>query len=99
MNTPDSPARQRHGAATLLKLFLPSILGILIFFVPIDIGGETTILLDHMVTGARNLLGHASGFYALTLIVAGAALADGQQRCGWRAGGSARQTYFGILSG
>ncbi|GHC35035.1 YjiH family protein [Aidingimonas halophila] len=73
MNIPDSPARQRHGAATLLKLFLPSILGILIFFVPIDIGGETTILLDHMVTGARNLLGHASGFYALTLIVAGAA--------------------------
>nr|WP_232230353.1 hypothetical protein [Halomonas sp. 1513] len=51
--------------ATVLKLFLPSALGILIFFVPVTIAGNTTILLDHMVTGGRNLLGDLSGFYAL----------------------------------
>ncbi|MGM0701634.1 MAG: YjiH family protein [Pseudomonadota bacterium] len=73
MNTPNAQTRQRPGAATLLKLFLPSALGILIFFVPVELGDRRTILLDHMVTGARSLLGDASGLYALALIVAGAA--------------------------
>ncbi|MBB3232953.1 YjiH family protein [Halomonas stenophila] len=65
-------AERRHSAATVLKLFLPSLLGVLIFFVPLTLGGTTTIPLDHMVTGARRLLGEASGVYALALIVAGA---------------------------
>ncbi len=73
MNRQDPQARQPVAAATLLKLFLPSTLGILIFFVPIEIAGKRTIPLDHMVTGARALLGDASGLYALALIVAGAA--------------------------
>ena len=73
MNRQDPQARQPATAATLLKLFLPSALGILIFFVPIEIAGKRTIPLDHMVTGARALLGDASGLYALALIVAGAA--------------------------
>lgn len=73
MNRQDPQARQPAAAATLLKLFLPSALGILIFFVPIEIAGKRTIPLDHMVTGARALLGDASGLYALALIVAGAA--------------------------
>ncbi|WP_163577259.1 YjiH family protein [Halomonas faecis] len=73
MNTPNAQTRQKPGTATFLKLFLPSALGILIFFVPVELGDRRTILLDHMVTGARNLLGDASGLYALALIVAGAA--------------------------
>ncbi|WP_282040617.1 YjiH family protein [Halomonas alimentaria] len=73
MNRQDPQARQPAAAATLLKLFLPSALGILIFFVPIEIAGKRTIPLDHLVTGARALLGDASGLYALVLIVAGAA--------------------------
>jgi len=73
MNRQDPQSRQPAAAATLLKLFLPSALGILIFFVPIEIAGKRTIPLDHMVTGARALLGEASGLYALALIVAGAA--------------------------
>lgn len=73
MNRQEPQARQPAAAATLLKLFLPSALGILIFFVPIEIAGKRTIPLDHMVTGARALLGDASGLYALALIVAGAA--------------------------
>lgn len=64
---------RRHGLATVLKLFVPSLIGIVIFFVPLTLGDRTTILLDHMVTGARSLLGDLSGWYALVLIVAGAA--------------------------
>lgn len=70
MLPPNTTTRQRPSAALILKLFLPSALGILIFFVPVEIGGRSTILLDHMVTGARSWLG---GFYALALIAAGAA--------------------------
>lgn len=60
------------SAATILKLLIPSVLGILIFFVPITLGGKTTIPLDHMVGAVRGLLGEVSGYYALALIVAGA---------------------------
>lgn len=63
---------RRPSPTTILKLFVPSALGIFIFFVPLTIAGRTTIPLDHMVTGARTLLGDLSGFYALALIVAGA---------------------------
>lgn len=73
MLTPNPPSQQRPNIALMLKLFLPSALGILIFFVPVEIGGRSTILLDHMVTGARGMLGEASGLYALALIVSGAA--------------------------
>ncbi|MGB8711766.1 MAG: YjiH family protein [Onishia taeanensis] len=62
----------RPALATVFKLLVPSALGILIFFVPLTLGGKTTIPLDHMVTGARTLLGEGSGWYALALIVAGA---------------------------
>ena len=65
-------SRRQPSLMTVLKLFVPSALGILIFFVPVTIGERTTILLDHMVTGARALMGDFSGFYALALIVAGA---------------------------
>ncbi|NDL69521.1 YjiH family protein [Vreelandella alkaliphila] len=68
-----TPIQQRPSIALILKLFFPSALGILIFFVPIEIGDRRTILLDHMVSGARGLLGDASGFYALALIASGAA--------------------------
>lgn len=64
--------RRHHSLRTALRLFVPSLLGILIFFVPVTLAGRTTILLDHMVSGARALLGAADGWYALVLIVAGA---------------------------
>ncbi|QTF92983.1 YjiH family protein [Halomonas sp. BM-2019] len=72
MKTPTASSPQQARIATILKLFVPSTLGILIFFVPIELGGRRTILLDHMVTGARAVMGDYSGFYALALIIAGA---------------------------
>ncbi|MES3674669.1 YjiH family protein [Halomonas elongata] len=72
-NSPSDASRRRGpSATTVFKLFVPSLVGVLIFFVPITLGGKTTIPLDHMVTAARSLLGEGSGFYALALIVAGA---------------------------
>jgi nucleoside recognition membrane protein YjiH len=75
MAIPDPATRGVSGFnwLTVAKLFVPSALGILIFFIPVTLGGRNTILLDHMVTAARELLGGAAGLYALTLIVAGAA--------------------------
>lgn len=74
MTTPlqKTSTAQRPSPTTLLKLFVPSLLGILIFFVPITLDGSTTIALDHMVNGARSLLGAGSGWYALAMIIAGA---------------------------
>ncbi|MCE8015267.1 YjiH family protein [Halomonas sp. MCCC 1A17488] len=74
MAIPEPATRKLHGGAwiTAAKLLLPSALGILIFFVPVTLGGRHTILLDHMVTVARGLLGEAAGLYALVLILAGA---------------------------
>ncbi|MCH8550754.1 MAG: YjiH family protein [Natronospirillum sp.] len=56
----------------VLKLVVPSVLGLFIFFAPITIGETRTIPLDHMVTGLRNLLGGAASWVALAMIVAGA---------------------------
>lgn len=74
MTTPQQEkcVARRPSPTTVLKLLVPSLLGILIFFVPITIGGTKTILLDHMVNGVRSLLGSGSGWYALAMIVAGA---------------------------
>ncbi len=64
-NSPSDASRRRGpSASTVFKLFVPSCIGVLIFFVPMTFDGKTTIPLDHMVTGARNLLGEGSGLYA-----------------------------------
>lgn len=70
--TSSSNTTAAPSLATVLKLLIPSALGILIFFVPMTIGDRTTIPLDHMVGAIRDLLGGASGYYALALIIAGA---------------------------
>lgn len=70
--TSSSNTTAAPSLATVLKLLIPSALGILIFFVPLTIGDRTTIPLDHMVGAIRDLLGGASGYYALALIIAGA---------------------------
>ncbi|NWO08553.1 MAG: hypothetical protein HLX50_23445, partial [Alteromonadaceae bacterium] len=71
MSPSDTSQPQRYSRVTLIKLLLPSLLGIFIFFVPITLNGHTTIALDHMVTGARSLLDEGSGLYAMAMIIAG----------------------------
>jgi nucleoside recognition membrane protein YjiH len=42
------------------------------FFIPVTLGGTSSIPLDHLVTGIRNDLGPAVPYYALLVILLGA---------------------------
>ncbi|WP_222850283.1 YjiH family protein [Allosaccharopolyspora coralli] len=63
-----------HGsiAAPMWKFVVYSAIGAFVFFVPIEIGGESSILLDHMVTGLQAVVPGLLPYYALALILAGA---------------------------
>ncbi|GGX39187.1 YjiH family protein [Saccharospirillum salsuginis] len=80
--TQSATTRNQPAWPLALKLILPSLLGLFIFFTPIPIGDKTTIPLDHIVGALRTLLGAGAGWYALGMIVAGAIypLATGQWR-------------------
>lgn len=54
------------------KFFVFSGIGVLAFFVPLPIGGTTTILLDHLVTWFRDTVPGLLPWYALVLIIGGA---------------------------
>ncbi|MFD1395970.1 YjiH family protein [Kroppenstedtia eburnea] len=54
------------------KLVLFSAVGIFMFFIPITVGGSSTIPLDHMVTWLRESLGPLIPWYALAVILLGA---------------------------
>src|SRR5699024_9481882 len=73
-HSPDSkqaePARPQPRAPW--RFFLYSGIGIFMFFVPITIGEDTTIPLDHVVNWVRDLLGGAAPYVALALIAGGA---------------------------
>ncbi|MDO5090669.1 MAG: YjiH family protein [Cardiobacteriaceae bacterium] len=68
-----SVAKPRHSVRDLARVAIPSLLGILVFFVPVTLGGKNTILLDHAVLWCEKLLGDGGKWYALALIAAGAA--------------------------
>lgn len=53
--------------------FVYSLVGVFVFFVPVELNGQSTILLDHLVTAVRSLVPSALPYYALALILAGAA--------------------------
>ncbi|MFK5582897.1 YjiH family protein [Serinicoccus sp. LYQ131] len=59
-------------AAPMWKFFVYSAIGVVMFFVPVTIGGTSTIGLDHIVTWVRGAVPAALPWYALALIVAGA---------------------------
>ena len=61
----------RGGA--MWKFWVLSAIGIFMFFVPVTIGERNTIPLDHMVGFLRDTIPGALPYYALALIVAGAA--------------------------
>ncbi|HEX2177328.1 MAG TPA: YjiH family protein [Nocardioidaceae bacterium] len=65
----------RTGADTsapMWKFFVYSLVGAFVFFVPITVGGESSIALDHMVTFIEETATPALPYYALAVIVAGA---------------------------
>lgn len=58
--------------APMWKFFVYSFIGAFVFFVPIEIGGESSIALDHMVTALETWAPAALPYVVLAVIVAGA---------------------------
>ncbi len=57
-----------------LKFFIFSFVGVFMFFMPVTIGGRSTIPLDHIVGYISKHLGGLTPYYAFIVIVAGAVL-------------------------
>lgn len=57
-----------------VKFFIYSLMGIFMFFVPVRIGGRSTIPLDHIVGFISKNLAGVTPYYALVVIIAGAIL-------------------------
>ncbi|MFZ5967374.1 MAG: YjiH family protein [Bacillota bacterium] len=62
---------QFNTTENVCKLLFFSVIGIFMFFIPISIGGKSTIPLDHLVTAARSAFGGFAPVYALIVIVLG----------------------------
>ncbi|RPF54019.1 YjiH family protein [Aquisalibacillus elongatus] len=60
------------GGGTIAKLLFFSFIGLFVFFVPVSINGESTIVLDHIVSWFQETLPNVVPYYALIVILAGA---------------------------
>lgn len=54
-----------------LKLVLFSLVGIFMFFIPITIGGSSTIPIDHLVSGVKSAFPGLASLYGLIIIILG----------------------------
>ncbi|MEB6227804.1 YjiH family protein [Mammaliicoccus sciuri] len=66
--------QQNNKGKDMWRIYVFSLLGIVLFFVPITIGKNNTILVDHIHLGVRSLLGEYTAYYALIIILIGAIL-------------------------
>ncbi|MFG6114735.1 YjiH family protein [Halobacillus sp. MO56] len=64
---------QSSSGKNLLKFFLYSLIGIFTFFIPVTIKGTSSIPLDHIVTFIQTSMGAVVPYYALLVIILGAA--------------------------
>lgn len=88
-------ARRNDGKARgTWRFFLYSGIGIFMFFVPIQIGEDTTIPLDHLVNLIRDLLGETAQWVVLAIIAGGATYPFVTGR--WRR--SSTYTVFALLN-
>ena len=83
---PRPPARWR--------MLVYSAIGVVMFFVPVTVGGVSSIPLDHLVTWVRGLLGPADRWVGVAIIAAGAVFPFATGR--WRE--SATRTVFAFLA-
>src|SRR5690625_364525 len=98
--TPDGPdeSAQTQPASPQPKapwrFFLYSGIGLFMFFVPITLGEDTTIPLDHAVNWVQDILGPAARWVALVIIAGGAVYPFASGR--WRR--SPMNTVFALLN-
>ncbi|MFD6793732.1 MULTISPECIES: YjiH family protein [Prauserella salsuginis group] len=60
------------GRVPMWKFFAYSVVGAFVFFVPVSIGGESSIVLDHLVTAVEAAIPAALPYLMLAIILAGA---------------------------
>ncbi|WP_233191826.1 MULTISPECIES: YjiH family protein [unclassified Sporosarcina] len=61
-----------YSMRNIFSFFFFSLIGIFMFFVPIDLNGKTSIPLDHFVTWIRNTIPTFVSYYILIIMVLGA---------------------------
>ena len=62
-----------YSFRNIFRFFFFSAIGIFMFFIPIEFNGKSSIPLDHFVTWLRSVSPTASAYYAMILVVLGAA--------------------------
>lgn len=72
-DVPVEEAVESEQRVPMWKFFVYSVVGAFVFFVPFEEAGKDSIALDHMVTAITTHLPSLTPYYALALIVAGAA--------------------------
>lgn len=65
--------QQKATSSDWFKFVVLSLIGIFMFFIPITLGGKTTIPLDHVVTIVKSSAPALMPYYALIVIILGAA--------------------------
>ena len=63
-----------ENSAAVLKFLLYSLFGIFMFFFPLEIGGKSTIPVDHIIMFITSDLAVVAKFYILLVMYIGAAL-------------------------
>ncbi len=63
--------QNENKQSSMFKFILFSLIGIFMFFIPISIGGNSTIPLDHLVTGVKTSLPTIAPIYAIVVIILG----------------------------
>jgi nucleoside recognition membrane protein YjiH len=64
--------KPKAPTSALFKFLIYSLIGVLVFFIPLTINGNSTIILDHIVTWISTSFPTAVPYYALLIIIAGA---------------------------
>lgn len=92
---------RRDGTRNMWKFFVYSFVGAFVFFVPIEIGGQSSIVLDHVVTAIQEQVPSALPYYALAVIAAGAVypIASGTWRRSAVSGVFAAFKIIGLIVG
>ena len=61
-----------YSFQNILKFAVFSIIGIFMFFIPIELNGKNSIPLDHLVTWIRTAAGTGISYYAMIIVLLGA---------------------------
>lgn len=71
LSNPKTKSQMKNANSHVWKFFIYSMIGIFMFFIPITLNGQSSIMIDHIVSGLRHLLGNVVPYYLLLIIMIG----------------------------